>query len=703
MESAWNLDIEDGIAFLVFDFPDEKINKFTKSVMDELESIINDLKDVKALVIKSGKPGTFIAGADLKQFEDLLRDPDKIREILDQGHRVFRRLETLSFPTIAVIDGACLGGGTELVLSCKYRIVTDSPKTSIGLPEVSLGIMPGWGGTQRLPRLVGLQQALKMILSGKPVDGKRAFKIGFADYILPHEFLEEQLPETIEKCLQRKTNRKKPKGMMNWLLEKNPIGRSIVFSQSKKNVEKKTKGHYPSPIVAIGLIRETIAMPLEKGLEREKEVFVKNCNTGFSIAKHIIRVFFGMEHLKKQEAPEAEKVSSVGVLGAGVMGSGIAWLASYRGNSIRMKDINWEAVSSGLKEIKGIYKQIKKIKRLPQDAINLMQHRISWGINYKGFNQQDLVIEAATENLDLKKQLFADLEERLRPDALIASNTSSLTIEKMSEDMKRPERFVGMHFFNPVNRMPLVEVVAGPKTSQKAVDTVVKTCLDWKKIPIVVKDCPGFLVNRIFAVQANEVMHLLQEGAGMSRLAHATENFGWPMDPFILADTVGIDVSQKVFKEFEEAYGARMRVPEILERMAEKGLKGKKSGKGFYIYEGKKNSPNPQVQEILNSIEKSNKKYSESELIDRVIAAMLAEAGRCLEENIVSKDSDLDMALILGTGFPPFRGGLLAYANDYGIGKLVDLMKRLQTEHGDRFTPCDLLVSKARENKKFDV
>ncbi len=393
---------------------------------------------------------------------------------------------------------------------------------------------------------------------------------------------------------------------MNWALENNPLGRSAVFSQARKNIEKKTKGHYPSPIVALDLIKETYTMSLEKGLKREREVFVDNCPTNFANARHIIRIFFGKEHLDKQKTPQAKKIKSVGVIGAGVMGGGIAWLASYRGLDVRVKDINWEAVSSGLREIKGIYKQIKKIKRLPSDAINLMEHRISWDIDYSGFNKQDLVIEAATEDLGLKIRLFHDLEERLQPDALIASNTSSLTIEEMSKEMKHPERFVGMHFFNPVNRMPLVEVVSGPKTSKEALDTIVKVCLDWKKTPIVIKDCPGFLVNRIFAVQANEVMHMLEEGSSMSRLAQAAENFGWPMDPFMLADTVGIDVSQKVFKEFEEAYGERMKVPKILKLMAERGLKGKKSGKGFYIHDGDKTTPNPEVKEILESIGQKN-------------------------------------------------------------------------------------------------
>jgi len=673
------------------------------ATMDELEGIIDNLHDLKALVIRSAKDGIFIAGADLKQFEKLLESPEEVRKVLEKGHRVFNKLGAFPFPTIAVIDGACLGGGMELALGCTHRIVTDNPKTSLGLPEVSLGIMPGWGGTVRMPRVVGLQQGLKMILTGKPVDGKKAYKMRLADFILPHQFLEKQLPDTIQKCIDGKVRPKKKKGAMNWLLEGNPLGRALVFSQAKKGVMKKTKGQYPSPIIAIDSIKKTYTMPLKKALQKEVDDFVFQCNKGFSIARHIIRVFFGMEHLKKTETHNPKQVKRVGVLGAGIMGSGIAWLASYRGNAVRVKDINWEALGKGSQEIADIYKQLKKIRRVKKDAANLMMHRISYDVDYDGFRNQDLVIEAATENLDLKKQLFRDLEERLATDALITSNTSSLTMEKMGEGMKHPERFVGMHFFNPVNRMPLVEVVAGPKTSKEAVDRVVQTCLDWKKIPLVVKDCPGFLVNRIFAVQANEVMHILQEGIEMERLDHISHKFGWPMGPFILADTVGNDVSSKVFNEFEKAYGARMHVPKILKLMAEKGYNGKKSGQGFYLYDGKKHVPNPAVEELLQTIGQGGAEYLDEEIIQRIIAAMLNEACHCLEEGIVDKHSDLDMAMILGTGFPPFRGGLLAYANDFGVCKLVDAMKRLEPEHGQRFAACNLLLDMAQKNSRFDV
>ncbi len=701
-EKAWTLSRDGDIATLTFDLPGEKINKFTNATMRELNEEIDQVGTVKALVFRSAKKGVFIAGADLTQFETILKSKEKVRDVIEAGHDVFGKIASLPFPTVAVIDGACLGGGLEMALACSHRIVTDHSKTSLGLPEVSIGVIPGWGGTQRLPRLIGLQQGLKMILGSKPVDGKKAFKLGLADQILPHAFLEEELPEAIDKCCQAKTKTRKMR-WTDWLLEGNPIGRSLIFSQARKNVEKKTKGHYPAPVIALETIEKTISKPLSQGLKEEVEAFVSHSDKGLSIAPHLIRIFFGMERLKKQETSGAKKVKSVGVLGAGTMGSGIAWLASYRGLDVRVKDINWDALANGYKEIERIYGEVKKIKRLPKETVNLMLQRVGFGIDDEGFSQQDLVIEAATENLDLKKKLFNELEKRLAPDALIASNTSSLTIEEMASGMAHPERFVGMHFFNPVNRMPLVEIVAGPKTSKESVDRAVKACLDWKKIPIVVGDCAGFLVNRIFAVQANEVMHLLQEGIGMGRLDHICKKFGWPMGPFVLADTVGNDVGYKVFKELEKAYGERMKVPEIAIQMADQGLAGKKSGEGFYLYNGKTQKPNPKVDEILKTIGVGDAEYTDAEMLDRIIAVMLNEACRCLEENIIDSHTHLDMAMILGTGFPPFRGGLLAYSNERGIKDLVGEMKELEIKHGQRFKPCSLVNEMAEKNLKFDV
>ncbi|MCB1149314.1 MAG: fatty-acid oxidation protein subunit alpha, partial [Chlamydiia bacterium] len=530
----------------------------------------------------------------------------------------------------------------------------------------------------------------------KPVDGPRAYKIGLADFIVNQAFIEEGLVDILAAILTGKAKKRGPKGgVQNFLLEGNPLGRALVYSMSRKGVLKQTKGHYPAPIIAIDIISKTYGGSLNRGLEIERQMFLENVDGAFKIAPNLIRVFFGMEHLKKQAAPKARGIDSVGVVGAGVMGHGITYLASYKEIPVRMTDINLEALAGGLKEIAATYKTVAKIKRMKRPAVNRLMHKISWATRNDGFVNQDLIIEAATENLELKHKIFADIENGAKPDAIVASNTSSLRIDEMAKGMEHPERFVGMHFFNPVSRMPLVEVVSGTKTSGEAVDTAVALCQKWGKIPLKVQDCAGFLVNRIFAMSANELMRMYEEGASMEQLEKAVTRFGWPMGPFTLADTVGNDVSYKVFKSFEKAYGKRFEVPKTFEEMFNRGLFGKKTGKGFYIYNGKKKTPNP----VLNEFKRGSATISDEEIIERSTFAMLGEAVRCLEEGIVEKPADLDMALILGTGFPPFRGGLLCYANELGLPKVVAAMRRYEEKYGERFAPPKMLL----EIQRFQV
>jgi len=633
---AWTLTKNDkGIATLVFDLPGDKVNKFTEATLDELSEVIDQIGEARALVIRSGKKGTFIAGADLTMFEKMLQDESLIRKAIEKGHATFSKIAALPYPTIAMIDGACLGGGCELALSCDYRIATDNPAVAIGLPETQLGIIPGWGGTQRLPRLVGLQEGLGLILSGKRLDGKKAWKIGLVDRLLPAEFQDEQLPQVIDEIISGKLSRKKRGGVLSFLLEKNPLGRALLFHLAKKEVLKKTKGHYPAPLKALEVVENSYTKSLEKGLKIEQEAVIESADNEFKIAPNLIKVFFGTESLKKQETPKARKVNGVGVIGAGVMGSGIAWLASSQGHRVRLKDINFEALAAGLKEISQIYKKLIEIKKMKKEEANRLLHKISYGTDSTGFKTQDLVIEAATENLSLKKKLFAELEENLPKESILATNTSSLRLKDIEEGMKYPSRLVGMHFFNPVNRMPLVEVVKGSQTSEETLDTAIKTCLDWKKYPIVVKDCAGFLVNRVFSSQANEVMHLVEEGVSPMKIEELFLQFGWPMGPFELADVVGNDVGAKVFKVLHEAYGERMAPPALVPLLVEKGLIGKKTGRGFYLWKGKKKVFNPEAEKLIKQFAKSQSSLSDNEILDRVHFVMINEAARCLEEGVV--------------------------------------------------------------------
>ncbi len=714
MKSAFRLNVDSkGIARLIFDCPDEKVNKFSMDVLDELDQVIDGIaknSNIKALLITSAKEDVFIAGADLHTFEKAFDDPSIVERLIKKGHRIFSKLENLPFPSIAVIHGACLGGGLEFALACTYRIVTDHPKTLLGLPEVTLGIFPGWGGTQRLPRLVGLLNGLDMILTGKSVKAIKAWKMKLADAIISREFQEIKVEEFIDFCLSEKgrkeiKNRRKPSGMSHHLLENNPLGRKFVFYQARKDVLKKTKGHYPAPLIVLRVIEETYSLPLQVGLAKEVQIFLESQEILFTNAKHLIQLFFISEALKKQSwVPEGTKVTAIrsaAVLGAGIMGSGIAWLLTNRDIPVRLKDISWDILGKGVSAVNSIYEQLLKIKKLTRSEASLKFHKLSATIDYSGFRNADLIIEAAVENLDLKKQILKELEQNVSDRALISTNTSSLTVTEMAAEMRHPERFVAMHFFNPVNRMPLVEVVAGVKTSPETVASAVDICKKLGKTPIVVGDCPGFLVNRIFVLGAAEVLWMLQEGVEMKVLERVMLDFGMPMDPFTLADEVGNDVSYKVMKTFEKAYGKRMEAPKIAELMYAKKLFGKKGGKGFFIYEGKEKKSNPEIKQLLSTFSKSDSKPTEQEMVERMMFIMVNEAGRCLQEKVISNPAYLDMALIMGIGFPPFRGGLLRYADEKGISYVVGQLKRFEEKYGMRFAPCDFLLEMDKRNKTF--
>ena len=698
----------EGIGRLVFDVPDEKVNTLTRAVMEEFTGLIEGLADntyIKALLIMSGKPKTFIAGANLREIEYLINDPESIKKMLSMGHRIFNKLQELPFPTIAVIDGICLGGGLELALACNYRVVIDNPKTRLGLPEVNLGIFPGWGGTQRLPRLVGLERGLKMILTGKPVSAIKAWKIGLADAVVAPEFFEERVNEFTQSVIKSKIKRPQKKGLRRLLLEKNPIGRYLLYHQTRKQILKKTKGFYPAPLAALDVIKKSYTKSLKKGLKIELEAFTNSRVEVFANAKNLIKLYFANEQIKKDtDVPKGtipKEIKSIGIIGAGTMGGGIAWVVSNRGFPVRIKDINWVAVGKGYGAAWDIYSFFIKRRKLTKREALLKFQRISGTIDYTGFQHVDLVIEAAVEDLKLKKKIFSELEEKVSQNTIIATNTSSLLISDMIEEVEYPERFIGMHFFNPANRMPLVEIIPTKKTSPETIATAVEFCKKIKKIPIVVGECRGFVVNRILGPALIEMFTMLEEGVEMERLEKAFLNFGFPMGPFILADEIGNDVNIKVFTSFEKAYGERMKVPVVLETMYEQGLYGKKAGKGFYLYNKKKKRPNPEVKKIIESIQTKKVDLSDQEIIDRVILVMINEATRCLEEKIVRNPTEIDMALVLGSGFPPFRGGLLRYADTFGIKKLVAHMEQLEIKFGSRFKPCDLLLEMESKNRGF--
>jgi 3-hydroxyacyl-CoA dehydrogenase/enoyl-CoA hydratase/3-hydroxybutyryl-CoA epimerase len=644
----------DNIAWVVFDDPEAKVNLLNPLSVGQLDSVLDELSQrrPKGVVFISAKPGVFIAGADIKELEKI-HDPAHGEELSRAGHRILGKIERLGVPTVAAIDGACLGGGCELALACRFRVATDNPKTQIGLPETQLGIIPGWGGTQRLPRLIGLHAALGMILPGKSLDAVRALKIGLVNAVVPAVALRAAAIKFV------RTGRAGGGGV--FLDNLRPV-RAILCRMARKQTLARTRGHYPAPVKAIDAMERGLGVSLDRGLEIEARIFGDVAVT--PQCKNLIRVFFLREKYSKLQWGDADKtgkIEKVGVLGAGVMGAGIAQWCSARGLTVRLKDIKPEFVAGGMKRVADVYREGVKRRKLTKLEAEHGLARVHPTTDYTGFSDCDLIIEAVLEQLEVKQRVFQELAPMLSDDCVLASNTSAIPIDDLAEATHRPRRFVGIHFFNPVDRMPLVEIVRGTKTAAGVVSTAVEFAKQLKKIPIVVRGAPGFLVNRLLMPYLNEAGVLLGEGVSVESIDRAMVDFGMPMGPLRLIDEVGIDVAHDVACELAAAFSDRMSVAPVLQRVAGLGLKGRKGGKGFYVYGGKKERVNSELNLP------ATKMMSAAAIQSRLMGVMVAEAKRCLAEEVVAVEDDVDVGMIFGTGFPPFRGGLVKYAQDAGL------------------------------------
>lgn len=708
-----------GVANLIFDLPDEKINKLSKNVLEELERAINVIdgnKAIRVLLISSHKKDIFIAGADINEIRSIIDEKDAHQKV-SRGQEILNKLAKIEIPTIAVIKGACLGGGLELALACRYRVAVLNPKTQLGLPEVNLGIIPGFGGTQRLPALVGLEESLKIILSGKAIDGEKAFKIGLVDEAIHEEFLEENLSSFVTEIIKNgKKNkfllRRNSNSRKRFYTESLLMKKHLIFYYAQKNLWEKTKGHYLAQFFALEVVKKTYRKTYgNRGFKIELDAF---CDLAVGdISKNLIEIYFTSEALKKDAGVDdfiAHKdIKNVALLGAGIMGGGIAWLFANYNFNVRIKDITQQAIALGYNQILKIFNQLQKIRKLNSNQVSLKMANVSAGLDYTNFDHSDLIIEAVVENIAVKKNILKEVESQVPNDAIIASNTSSLSISEMARALENPSRFVGMHFFNPVNKMPLVEVIYGEKTSNETVASIVKISKKLGKTPIVVKDVPGFLVNRILLTYLNESAYLLQDGFSIKKIDSEIERFGMPMGPFVLADVVGIDVGVKVAQSLENGYGSRMKVAEILQEIYtnHKNLLGKKSNLGFYNYDknNKITTQNLAIYEILDSIKDQIKtpesNINDSEIIERCILTMINESAKCLEENVVKNARYLDMAMIMGAGFPAFRGGVLRYADKLGLQNIVKKLQNFEKKYGERFVVSKLLISMEQNNQKF--
>jgi 3-hydroxyacyl-CoA dehydrogenase / enoyl-CoA hydratase / 3-hydroxybutyryl-CoA epimerase len=702
-QAALALEISsDGVAWLVFDRPDARFNILSSGVMRRLDQLLGEIEEgargggIRAVVVRSGKDGSFIAGANVDEIAGVT-DAAVAREGAARGQAVFLRLDRLPVPTVAAIDGICLGGGLELSLACDVRIASDRRETKLGLPEVRLGIIPGWGGTTRLPRVIGLSDALGMILTGTNVSARKAQRIGLIAERMHAAVLYDRARALALELAEGGKAPKAKKPVIKRALDGTPIGRRVVLRQARKQVLKETKGHYPAPLAALDVVRRSHRLPLEAGLAVEAEA-VARLAVG-DVSKNLIHVFHLLETAKKAgpQGVEPRPVARVAVLGAGVMGGGIAQLLAYRDLDVRLKDINSDALGLGLRHAREMFERLVRRGRMEKREVEQRMDAIAPTLDYSGFGTVDLVIEAVVERMDVKKQVLREAESNVREGCVLTTNTSSLSVSEMQAALERPADFAGMHFFNPVHRMPLVEVIRGDQTSDEAVATVLGLTRRLDKTPVVVKDGPGFLVNRILAPYLNEAGWLLAEGASIEQVDRTLRRFGMPMGPLRLLDEVGLDVARHAGAVMANAFGERLSAPPPMTALSNVDLLGRKGGRGFYNYQdGREKGINEEIYtRLAGALPEERRSFDEQEILDRTLLAMVNEAARILDEGIVTTAGDVDLGMITGTGFPPFRGGLLRWADTLGMDSVRQRLQRLEAAHGARFTPAAGIMSRS--------
>ncbi len=688
---------EDKICVLTFDRPGSSANIFDRPTLEELRQqldYISSTPDIEGLILISAKPTIFIAGLDLRQITKSTSLAE-IEDLLTFGQAQINRLMQLTIPTVAAIHGAAMGGGYEIGLACDYRLATPDSVTKIGLPEVNIGLLPAWGGATRLPRLIGLPKALDFILAGKTIAAKGALKLGMVDEVIPAERL---VRAAVRKIHQGKPHRP------SHVLTNNPLSAAVLAPIVRRRLLRKTRGHYPAVMKAFEVMTCGITKSISPSLALERESILELAQT--EACRNLLNVFFMRERAKKRVIEgvglqlEQKPVLHAAVIGAGVMGAGIAQWLSARGLPVILRDINTEQVAKGMTGIAKLYRDGIKHhvfnSREARDGFD----RISPAPTEVSLRHMDLVIEAAVENLELKKEIFQRLDELVADETILATNTSALPISELAAGTRHPGRVLGLHFFNPVHRMQLVEVIVARQTSPEALARAVKFVQRIGKLPVVVKDSPGFLVNRILMPYLIEAGSLFEHGASLEHLDEAMLDFGMPMGPMRLLDEVGLDVTLHVAQTLAASFGERLQVPAILRQMVEAGQLGHKSGSGFYLYgSSKKQESNSRAMNYVQSQTAGG--LTPKELQERMYFLMVNEAARCLEEQIVYNPEDIDFAMIMGTGFAPFRGGPLRYADSLGVEKIVGAMQVLVDCGTAQFTPCSLLQRMARDKTKF--
>jgi 3-hydroxyacyl-CoA dehydrogenase/enoyl-CoA hydratase/3-hydroxybutyryl-CoA epimerase len=699
--------IEDGVGVATLDLPGESVNKFSRAVKDEFVATLAALQEdpsVRAIVIISGKPENFVAGADIEEFV-ALRTSEEATRLSRDGQIMIERVAASPKPVVAAIHGACLGGGLELVLACHYRVATDHPRTVLAAPEVQLGIIPGAGGCNRLPRVVGVRAALDMILTGKNIRAARALKLGLVDELVPRAILRAVAVAAAKRLAQQASWRRPgPRGLVAWLLDRTAPGQALVLRRARAMTLRQTGGHYPAPLAALDAVRFSLANGLERGLPYEAELFGRMAVT--DVSRRLVEVFFATTALKKDAgvrspAPKPRQVGRLGILGAGFMGSGIAATAAAQALvPVRLKDADLSRVGAGLRAAADIIQERVRRRTITRREGARQLALISGGADYAVFHKTDLAIEAVFEDLEVKRTVLREVEAVAAPECVFASNTSTIPISRIAEASSRPEKVIGMHFFSPVPRMPLLEVIVGERTAPETTVTAVAFGRRMGKTVIVVQDRPGFFVNRILSPYINEAGHLLAEGVPIETVDRAMTTWGFPVGPVTLLDEVGLDVAAKAGGVMEEALGQRLRPKIDLGAMVKDQRLGRKNGRGFFLYRrGRKAGVDPTAYTVLGL--SPGEAPAAEPVAERLAFAMLNEAARALEEEVVRLPRDGDIGAIFGIGFPPFRGGPFRALDAIGARAVVQTLERLAAAHGDRFLPAASLVEQARSGGRF--
>jgi len=699
--------LDNGIAEVIFDSQSGSVNKFDKATLEELKQVIEKLSStdgIRGAIVTSAK-GVFIVGADINEFLAMFDETEEqMIAWCVEANAIFSSFEDLPFPTACAIGGFALGGGMEMALSCDFRIA--SPAARVGLPETQLGIIPGFGGTTRLPRLIGADNAIEWIATAKPQKPENALKVGAIDSVVAPELLKDTAIQMVSDAADGKLDWKNRRAVKQAPLKLNKLESLMAFNVAKGVVGAKAMPHYPAPMEAINVIEKAARMSRDDALKVEHEGFVKVCQT--SQARAMVQIFLSDQLIKgkaKIAAKTATKqVKQAAVIGAGIMGGGISYQSASKGIPVVMKDINQPALDLGMNEAIKILSKGVKIGKLKADKMAKIIATITPTLDYSAIKNVDLVVEAVVENPKVKDIVLQEIEGHIADDAILTSNTSTISIDLLATNLKRPENFCGMHFFNPVHKMPLVEVIRGEKSSDEAVAATVAYASAMGKSAVVVKDCPGFYVNRVLFPYFRGFSLMMAEGADFRQIDKVMTKFGWPMGPAYLLDVVGIDTAYHCADVLAEGFPDRMSVIEgdSLAKLYENKQLGQKTGSGFYAYSlDKKGRPKKDfVEGIFDLIGKPSKEYEAQEIIDRMMLPLIFEVTRCLDEGIVATAEEADMALLFGIGFPPFRGGALKFADELGLNKIITMAEKYKSLGACYEVPA-LLKQLAADNKNF--